>query len=313
MASADGLSCYTASLLGYLERAEPDALGRIAASIRTAVRVDLDDRLMFSHHSVPLDRLGDGDRLAYAGTADARDAVEAVDAELRRHGQVLVVADSAALPWSPATAGAPHWLLVDARRDGRWHVVDRFDGLLPEGPQEPFDGWLGDTELVELLRPPAARTQEQLDRNALAFGYPTALPGPGTYQWLERRPPPHPEPALAGTWLEGETDGLDHLAAYFADRGPGAARHLDDVWAAARHQAFRLRWLRSRTADAAGREALEEAAAAWDALPQALRFALESARRGRPRPELVHRTIRGVAELQARAPLPARIWEEQRA
>jgi hypothetical protein len=305
-----GLSCYTANLLAYLEPIDDDALGRMARSVRTAVRVDLDDRLLFSHHRDPLDRLGDGDRLAYAGTVDPGEAIAAVGAELERYGRVLVVADSAKLPWSPARTGAPHWLLVDARVDGRWHVVDRFCGLLPDGPQEPFDGWLGGRELVEALRPPGTYSHEQLDRNALAFGYPTALPDPGTFKWLVRRPPPHPRPGPAGTWLD-EPAALDHIAGYFADDAAGATRHLDDVWAAARHQVFRLRWLCSGP-QAVAREPLEQAAEAWESLPQALRFALESARRGRPRPRLVHQTVHRVAELQARIPVPA-TPEEQRA
>jgi hypothetical protein len=49
----EGLSCYTANLAVYLG---PDALDRIARSIRLAVRTDLgDDLLAFSHHRTPVD------------------------------------------------------------------------------------------------------------------------------------------------------------------------------------------------------------------------------------------------------------------
>ncbi|MEW2376558.1 hypothetical protein AB0883_10690 [Micromonospora sp. NPDC047812] len=295
-----GLSCYTANLAGYQAGEFADTPNRFADSVRVAVRTDLPERqLAFSHHRVPLDRLPDGTRLAWA-TAPADGVVDSVDAELRRHGRVLVVTDNAALPWSPSTDGtahAPHWLLVDGRRGDDWHVVDGFSGLLPAGEQEPYAGWLGTAGLLAAMTPPLAWRPEQDRRNALAFGFWTPPPAGGHPHWLVRTGSAGTEPELPGDWLLGEDAALEFLCDHVVAHPQAAGAHLDDLWAVAQHRTFRYRHLGD-----------DEAARAWADLPRALRFAVESARRGRPRSALVRTTFDHLRHLErdrSTTPAPA--------
>jgi len=277
------LSCYTGALARYCAAEFPDTTAWLAESVRLAVRTDMPDgRLAFSHHRYPLDRLPDGSGLWYAA-GDPADAVAALRAELGRVGRALVVADNARLPWSPSytsTAAAPHWLLLDARSGDRWHVVDTFRGLLACGEQEPYDGWLGTGELLDVMTLPQRWTVEQDDRNALAFGFPVAVPRGFRRQWLRRDFRSAAPAELPGEWLLEDATVLPFLAEHVAAHGSAAERHLDDLWAAARHRAFRHRW-----------HGNPAAAAAWETLPAALRFAVDSARRGKPRTSLVHTTF----------------------
>jgi hypothetical protein len=285
-----GLSCYTANLAGYLADEFTDVPGRFADSLRVAVRTDLPaGELAFSHHRVPLDRLPDGTRLTWA-TAPVDDVVDRVGTELRRHGRVLVVTDNAALPWSPATDGtahAPHWLLVDGRRGDDWHVVDGFRGLLPAGEQEPYAGWLGTAGLQAAMTPPPSWRPEQDRRNALAFGFWLPPPGGAQPQWLVRTSAAAGEPELPGDWLLDEDATLEFLHDRVAEDPEAAGSHLDDLWAVAQHRTFRYRHLGDH-----------EAARAWADLPRALRFAVESARRGRPRSALVRTTFDHLRQLE---------------
>jgi hypothetical protein len=277
----EGLSCYTANLAVYLG---PDALDRIARSIRLAVRADLgDDLLAFSHHSTPVDE----GRLAYRGAGGAAAALEAVAAEVERTGGCLVVANTGHLDWSSAghDGQAPHFLLVDDHRGDEWHVVDRFTALLPAGGgQEPFTGWISTAALARALTPIVPLPPEQRLRNQLAFGFPRPLPRDGDYQWLERTDRPEPEAELEGDWLTETGAALELLGELWA---PARLPLLDDLWAAAQHHVFRY----DRLLAAEEHPIFEDARRAWRDLPMALRFAVDSAARGRYRPTLVASTF----------------------
>jgi hypothetical protein len=281
-----GLSCYTENLSVYLG---PDALDRIARSIRLAVRIDLgDDLLAFSHHRAPVDE----GRLAYRGAGDAATALDAVATEVERAGGCLVVANTGRLEWS--TAGldeqAPHFLLVEGRRGDEWRVVDRFAALLPSGgEQRPFAGWISSATLAGAMTPIVPLPPEQRLRNELAFGFPRPLPRDGDYQWLERVDRPEPEAELEGEWLTGTDAALELLGEFWTgiDRSPERLRLLDDLWAAAQHHVFRY----DRLLAAEEHPVLDDARRAWRDLPMALRFAVDSAARGRHRPTLIAGTF----------------------
>ncbi|GIE90969.1 AMP-binding protein [Actinoplanes regularis] len=285
-----GLSCYTSNLAGYLDSEFPGTAERLAASMRVAVRTDLPGgRLAFSHHRYPLDRLPDGGRLVWA-TGLAGEVEAELEAELRRHGRVLVVTDNAALPWSPAVGGsghAPHWLLVDDRTAAGWHVLDGFQGVLPEGEQHPYAGWLTGADLVAAMTPPPGWSPVQDLRNALVFGHWLTPPLPGRPCWLRRSSAATAaEPVLPGRWRTGDA-ALAYLRDFVVAAGETAAEHLEDLWAVAQHQMFRH-----------GVAGDPEAAAAWAGLPRALRFALDSARRGRPRHTLLRTTFDHLRHLE---------------
>jgi hypothetical protein len=335
MTSYAGLSCYTANLAAYLDGEMPDTGQWLAESVRLAVRTDLPDgELAFSHHAYPLDRLPDGTRLRYASAATAGQAETGLTIELERQGQVLVVVDNSRLPWSPAAGtgqAAPHWLLVTGRDSpaaGRpcgadsgvvvppgqpsCQVRDAFSGLLPAGEQPPYAGPLPVEALLDAMRPPPRWSGAQQRRNTLAFGFPVPVPADGTWQWLRRsaadgeQVPTRP-PDLPGTWLTDDDDVLPFLGALVAGQGEHAARYLDDLWSAAGHRAFRYRWRAGRPGLAeTERDRLAAAAAAWGRLPVALRFAVESARRGQPRASLVTTMFAHLRDIEAGADNAAR-------
>ncbi|MEU9020477.1 hypothetical protein [Actinomadura sp. NPDC048394] len=302
---SDGLSCYTGNLVAYLERHETDPAGRVARSIRVAVRTDLPDgSLAISHHAMPLHRLPDGGELRYRSARDRDATLHGIRAELDAQGQVLVVADSSLLPWSPgADTGAPHYLLVTGFDDGGWHVVDRFSALLPGGgEQRPFDGRLGEEEFAGLLRPRDPLPPEQRRRNEHAFGFPVPVPPDGDHQWLARVTGESGDGAvLPGRWITDPARALDRLAEHFAS-GPDSGRLLEDVWAVARHHTFRYERLRDRL------DGADEAYSAWNELPRAVRFAHESAQRGRARPSLIATAFGRLSRIEddLREPLAAR-------
>jgi hypothetical protein len=295
-----GLSCYTANLGAYLEEEWPGSDTRLAASVRLAVRTDLPGaELAFSHHDEPLDRLPDGTALRY-GAASPGDTLAEATAELEQYGRVLLVVDNARLPWSPsygsAGAAAPHWLLVRGRRRSRWDVLDLFAGLLPTGEQLPYEGRLDTVQLRAALVPSGPWTAAQQRRNTLAFGFPVAVPAGAS--WLYRAPAAGGSAALRGGWVDGP-HALPFLAEHLVRHGAGAA-YLDDLWTAAGHHAFRYGRL-ARVATGAERDTLTAAAEAWQRLPSAARFAIDSARRGRARPQLLHRTLDELDRLERAA------------
>jgi len=293
-AGTRALSCYTANLARYLLRDDPDALDAIARSVRLAVRTGLpDDALAVSHHGVPLNEMSPGGVLEHASALTAEAALEGVAEELERRGQVVVAASSAALPWSLARHedSAPHLLLVDGHDSGRWHVVDDFAALLPEGRQDPFDGWVDDAALLSAMAPATARPEHRL-RDEHLFGVPVPPPPADRYRWFVLGSSSR-SPGLPGGWLVG-ADAIRALGEFWSALGehPGRARFLDDVWAASQHHTFRYaRLLHTRHLSEQEAEVVRAASAAWRDLPMALHFAVRSAERGRSRPAVVRATF----------------------
>ena len=275
------LSCYTAALAAYLAGVVEDPAAHLAGSVRLAVRTSTPVPA-YSHHRFALHHLPGGSALRYASAGTFAGAADVLAGELARHRAVLAVADTYGVPWSPAhrRTSATHWILVDGGGPGRWHVRDTFAALLPAGEQKPYEGWVDDRVLAEVL----TLTGPVTDRDRYVFG--VALEPPASpYRWLTRGPagpaassPPHE------AWAEGGA-AIDHLAEWFAAAGPAAEPHLDDVWAVARHHELRYRWL-AATGAVPGDEA-ERATQAWRALPRSLHFAVGSARRGRPRAAVI--------------------------
>jgi hypothetical protein len=261
------LSCYTANLVEYLSGEDPGVPSRLAAAIRLAVRADEPGgALAFSHHA-RIDRGTLGYRSA-ASWADTR-------AQLSAAGRALVVTDTAYVPWSPypPDAHGPHWILVLGGDGERWHVVDRFGALTMHGRQRPHEGWLTDEQLRRAMTPVPSASAAVTNRDAHALGERISLPPAAHYRWLARVPPVS-LPAVE--WLEG-VPALRRIATRLLASERALAEHVDDLWAAAVHQRFRLALVE-------GARPLVEA---WTKLPRSLRFAVESARRGRPRPDLV--------------------------
>jgi hypothetical protein len=291
-----GLSCYTANLTGYLAGERPDAADHVARSVRLAVGTDrADGVLAFSHHRIPLHVLSDGSLLRFTGAPDAKTALVGVAQEIAAYGRVLVVGNTATMDWSAArdAAGAPRLVLVDGHAAGRWHIRDEFRARLPTGEQRPFAGWVSTAALRRGLTPLSQPSPAHRLRNEYAFGFPVELPPPEWYQWLVRTAPTGaPPPArLPGRWVTAIDEVLTVLEDFWAalaDR-PERVEQLDDMWAAAQHHAFR--YTRAKAPTGAAGAVLDEAARAWQDLPMALHFAAASARRGRPRPQLVRLTF----------------------
>lgn len=288
--SSKGLSCYTANLVRY-GVTEWDPAESFVPSVRLAVRIDESSgELVFSHHAPAVDLLPDGTRLQYSGAPSALAALPYLTRELAEYGRVLVVVDSSRLPWSPTLNGtpAPHWLLVDDHDGDSWHVVDDFTGLLPEGEQLPYTGWLATSELCRAMTLPTRWRPEQERRNTLAFGAPVPLPVARAALWLHRGQDAGPTTVRSDErWVSGDTQVLPHLADQFIERGTCAAVYLEDLWAAAGHRAYahRLRLKADEHSDES--RALKAVIQCWEDLPKRLRFAVDSARRGRPRPTLL--------------------------
>ncbi|MGA5170063.1 MULTISPECIES: hypothetical protein [Streptomyces] len=301
-----GLSCYTENLAAYLAARAPGSTDLLARSVRLAVD-PVTGR--FSHHDRALNNLPGGRRLGYRGAPDAETALAGITAELDRLGRVLVVADSGALPWLSGAPDehAPHLVLVDGRTpEGAWHVVDGFSALFDGGAsQEPFSGELSADEFTALLGFPRGLSEVHRTRNALAYGFPVAPPPYETYQWLAEEPGSTDERLPGGPWLTGAGALEETARLLLADLGDGGARGvLEDVWAAAQHHLFRDAHLLAAADDAlspAERDAIGTTTAKWRELPRLLRFAANSARRGRPRPSLVGGAFTALAEAEAAA------------
>ncbi|TDP90598.1 hypothetical protein [Labedaea rhizosphaerae] len=275
------LSCYTTNLVEYLLRENPGARWRLAEAIRLGVRPDPPgEGLVFSQHT-RIDRDASGRELAYRGAASWAAARTALADELARHGRVLAVTDTAHLPWSPypADAHGPHWILLLGRDRDRWHVVDRFAALTMHGRQRPHEGWLTDDELRLAMSPVPAPLSA---RDAYALGERVELPPLTHYRWLAKVPATT-QPVVH--WSTTPVPTLRLVAERLVADEQALAEHVDDLWAAGVHQQFRLGLFVER-----GLVAPEQArpvVAAWTRLQRPLRFAVESARRGKPRPDLV--------------------------
>ncbi|RSM47354.1 hypothetical protein DMA12_09010 [Amycolatopsis balhimycina DSM 5908] len=282
------LSCYTTNLVAYLETDEPGAKTRFAHAVRLAVLDGGSADLVFSQHT----RIDGGtahDPLGYRGAANWTTAAAGLDAELARSGRVLTVADTFHLPWSPAheTAHSPHWLLLLDRRDEQWLVADHFSALTPLGAQEPFLGWLNEAALERALTPHAPWPAEIANRDRHALGAAVEPVHAEEFRWLARTT--GEVPATPGDWICGLPEVLGRVSDVLAEDETAAARYGDDLWAASRHYTYRLGVLAAN-----GEICAEDAAAAavcWGELPKVVRFAAESAARGRPRAGLLKRTF----------------------
>jgi hypothetical protein len=261
--------------------------------------------LAFSHHT-RIDRVR-GWELAYASAPAWGDTLAALAA---LPAPVIVVADCASLPWSPAgeAEAAPHWITVTGGPSGDWWVQDPFDALMPYGRHLPYRGRVSDDEL-KLLMAPRPYGERLALRDTFALGAETTCPPPTAYRWLHRvRRGADGESGTGdrpghGTWITGTSASLRYLAEVFAADAALLAECLEDLWAASRHHILRDRTLQSL--GLLDRGSAEARADLWAGLPQALRFAAESARRGRPRSALVRTTLQRLAE--AEDPSPVRL------
>jgi hypothetical protein len=273
------LSCYTTNLVEYLGA---PARYRLARAIRLQVRTDLPTGdLAFSHHE-RIDREA-GWELAYRGSAQWPSAVSHLAAELSSHGAVLAVGNTRHLPWSPhyRMTDIPHWILLTDWDGTRWRVVDKFDALLPNGQQSPYSGWMHGDQLRTALALPIDLGNHLQLRDEHALGASTAVPTSCRHRWLVRQPCSESK-SPTGRWLTDSAEVLEYLADRLATDSRALTNHTDDLWAAARHHSFQQATLPDLPA------------ADWTGLPRALRFAVESAGRGRERPGVVTAAFRGL-------------------
>lgn len=297
------LSCYTTNLVCYLAPEIPAVPRLFARATRLAVRTDLPPgELAFSHHT-RVDVTAAGGGLAYRGSAEWEETRSGLLAELAAHGRVLAVGNTAHLTWAPGSSrpSGPHWITIHGQRNGSWKVADHFAALTPHGEQEEFLGWLEDPELARVLTPVTDPAPETVRRDRLALGQATAVPPAGHYRWLVRghdAPPamgtgkeerPYDGAPDEGVWLFDPVAVLVRLRAVMLEDPRTPARYADDLWAAGRHYAHRYAVLVSDGLLAPA--AAAAAAGAWQELPRTLRFAAQSAARGRPRPGVIEQAF----------------------
>ncbi|GAB3930484.1 hypothetical protein GCM10029976_032460 [Kribbella albertanoniae] len=287
--TVSGLSCFTSALRDYLavEWAADELLAR---SIELTLVTDLvPGRLAFSHHRPSLDRLPDGSHLAYAAAADPEALTALAAAEVATYGRAIIPVDAAELPWSvhAGRSPAPHWLLIESCGPRSWQVNDSFSALLPHGHQLPYRGEVRVRDLRAALRPFSAWLPEHRLRIRFAFGAPVTPPADGPL-WLRRSSEQPAKPAIlpTGQLVLHPTDVLQCLRAHLMADCRAESGLLEDLWAAASHKSFAYRWYSAHDAGT-NQAALAAAIRCWDNVPRVLRFAAESASRGRPRCDLV--------------------------
>jgi hypothetical protein len=298
------LSCYTASLARYLEGTYDDPLTRVARSVRLAVCTGLPNGLVaFSNHGTPLCDLEADHRLVYRGAPEPAALLAGLDREMATGHGALAVTYTGAMAWSRAAPeqSAPHFLLLRARRGGRWRVEDAFRALLPTGHQEPFTGWISTDQLVTAMTPPLPLRPEHRLRKQYAFGFAVPLPPDEHYQWLSRDGVvPGAVVAKPPGWI-CDLAALRFLGDFWAalDQHPDRVRFLDDMWACARHHTFRYAHLMSSQRLARNeRRVVAAAHDAWQDLPMALRFVADCLARGRARPSLIRTTFGQLLRLE---------------
>jgi len=269
------LSCYTTNLVGHLRRENPSIEREFACAVNLSVRTDLPDGMLAftQHHRID-------SSLGYRGASTWGEARDELIAEFKRYGDVLAVANTRNLPWSPTyrsgSEDIPHWIRLTDQTGRRWRVTDEFNALLPQGEQHPHDDWVDDRELCAMLTPLPPLPPEIHYRDIHALGDTLDVPPPHCYRWLARcfgDSPPH-----SGRWIMGTTATLRYLAGRFTEDLDALRRHTEDLWAAGRHHQYRF----------AHNDAVSTA---WGELSRSLRFAIQSADRGRPRPTLVCRAF----------------------
>lgn len=281
------LSCYTANLLGHLRCSDSDIDATFASAVELAVRTDLPDGVLaFTQHR----RVDPG--LGYRAADSWHETKAALTDELARYGDVIVVGSTRNLPWCPGRGvrDVSHWFRLADHRGRQWLVVDDFDAVLPDGRQRPVRTWVTDAELNALLTPLPPLPVELRHRDAYALGVRLRVPEPERYRWLSRHNVLAPPPTL-GRWVHGTAAALGFVAQRLVEDPATMRRHADDLWAASRHHQFR--W--------AGNGPV---VTAWAGLARSVRFAVESAARGRPRPTLVTRACHEVISATSAAEEP---------
>ncbi|MEV5599410.1 hypothetical protein [Streptomyces sp. NPDC052496] len=309
-AAGAGLSCYTSAVLAYLAREDATAHARVAHATRLAIRPAAPPGPpAFRHHDTALDRLPDGTALRPRGARQLGPALEALAEEIEAYGQVLFTADAARLPWAPpGRPPAPHFLVATGHRGGQWYLDDHFSGLFPDGHEQvPFSGWVSSADMAALFTTDDSFTPVQRRRGREVFGRTAAAPPEGSRQWFIRVP-------AHGTDDGPDDDGWitapdrvgnrlkEHLDAVCAQEGEPAV--LEDLWAAARHHRYKYRYFLAAPGQDPPPErehALRRAESCWSGLPKTMRFAVNSARRGRPRTSLVDTTLRDLAAAETEA------------
>lgn len=297
VAALPQLSCYTTNLVDHLAQDNPAVRSLAAKATRLAVRVDLPPgELAFSHHT-RVDGTEDGRTLGYRSAADWETAKKGLLIELAAEERVLVVGNTGHMSWSAAfgKAPAPHWMQIRGRRDGRWLVSDQFAALTPFGEQQLFLGWLSDDELARALTPIPRPAPEVAQRDRLALGRAIAVPPANEYRWLVRAAE-HPAAGLPdsdlpdhGSWILDPVAALTQVREVLVSDPTAAARYGDDLWAAGCHYAHRNALL--ALSGLVAEEAAAAATAAWLELPKTLRFAAQSAARGRPRTGVIEQAL----------------------
>lgn len=268
----DRLSCYTASIAGYMEACGIDhqlALGtQLFLAVRCAEEPDL--RLSFVHYHTPLigQALTHGMQLARRWAADPETAAQRIAAHCSAAGAVIVAGDAINLPWlvTHGRRHTPHWFLVAAidHPAGKMRVVDRFEFIDEAGTQAAFEGWLDLADLGAFARACPVQSHVFLARDTWAFGAhtPPADDPSAAYQWFEAADAPLARALdggqalglLARTWMfHSGRQPRDDLPAPEWACGLAAVRALadyfrayldrpdlyainDDVWVAARNR-----------------------------------------------------------------------------
>jgi hypothetical protein len=289
--AAAGLSCYTASLITLLQLDDPGIDERFRRAVRLRVRTDSALPRFSQHERVDL---RDGSGLGYTGAADWPTALPQLTEAVEADGTVIAVADASKLSWSPlfGAAGSPHWVLLSRAGPG-WSVLDPFEARLPEGVAHATRVVVTGTELARLLSPAVDQPAHLRARDEMALGRQVSSPPSSCYRWL--RWTAADEQAEVGQWTADTGASLAWIAQRIADEPELVALWQQDLWAAARHHEAALE------AGSAGADNAERLAA-WAELPRAMRFAADSAARGRPRPGLVQLTIHRLADLETLDP-----------
>ncbi len=267
----DLLSCYTASIAGYMERNQIDHQMVLGTQLFLAIRADQADapKFTFVHYHTPL--LGDTSTHALhlvrreAHLPDV--AMQRIMAHWKQTGSVIVVGDAMNLPWlvTHGRKHAPHWFLLSAIDEvaGYAQVVDLFEFIDAAGTQLPFVGKVDLDVLGTLAQVNPVQQHVFQARDQWAFGVQEQIPvGGGGYQWFEQQMPPAAQPLtesllwelLLKTWMfnTGQQHRDDLLSpewacgvaaiqslAQYADHyldDPSLYDISDDLWVAARNR-----------------------------------------------------------------------------
>lgn len=194
------LSCYTTAVADYFESRGVDHELVLGTQLFLAVRREPveDLSLSFLHYHTPLLQAAPMQPFAMERrTSPEKDeAVESILDELRNSGAVIVVGDTARLPWTVTYGSqehASHFFVVDQydSQEETVRVRDMFQYLDERGEQMPFTGYLNLDELAECAIAPPPGNQARHRRELLAFGAeedPQRVAFSG-YQWFEAEAP----------------------------------------------------------------------------------------------------------------------------